>query len=171
MDSHRQQKRKSRIHLAMAASVAFAFGLTFNFMQFSSAYSGLDDYALAHVYHEQGVFDNESNARVSLTSLNTKMAAFNGTFNGIMGELLAADYCRFDGIKSLHLVFQGKQAPINVFVVPKRDDVRFTNTFSDTQFQGIASEYGDQNLIIVGDKNEALEKWQNNLSKNIQWSI
>lgn len=171
MASHRQQKRKSRIHLAMAASVAIAFGLTFNFLQFSSAYAGIDDYALAHVYHEQGVFDNNSSNRVSLTSLNSKMAQFNGLFEGITGELLAADYCRFDGVKSLHLVFKGALAPINVFVVPKRDDVLFANTFADNKFQGLASQFGEQNLIIVGDKQEPLEQLKSSLSKNITWSI
>ncbi len=171
MASHRQQKRRNRVHLALAASVAFAFGLTLNFMQFSSAYAGIDDYALAHVYHERGVFDNNSDTRVSLSSLNTKMAAFNGSFSSTIGELIAADYCRFDGVKSLHLVFQGEKAPINVFVVPKRDDVLFAKTFSDSILQGVASEFGEQNVIIVGDKTESLAKWQSNLSQNIQWSI
>ena len=33
--SHKQQKRKSRIQLALAASVAITFGITFSLMQFS----------------------------------------------------------------------------------------------------------------------------------------
>ncbi|WP_286265589.1 DUF3379 family protein [Thalassotalea atypica] len=170
MASHRQQKRKSRTHLALAASVAFAFGLIFNFMQFSSAYSGIDDYALAHVYHEVGSFDNTTDARVSLTSLNSKMASFDGRFSGTIGELISADYCRFDGIKSLHLVFQGKTSPVNVFVVPNRDEVLFSEQFSDAQLRGIAKQFGQQNVIIVGDKQESLNQWQQNLAKNIQWS-
>ena len=36
--SHQQQKKKTRIQLAMAASVAFALGLTFNFMQIGRAH-------------------------------------------------------------------------------------------------------------------------------------
>jgi len=171
MDSHRQQKRKSRIHLALAASVAFAFGLTLNFMQASSAYSGLDGYALAHVYHEEGVFDNSSDVRVSLASLNTKMTAFNGNFIDDVGQLISADYCRFDGIKSLHLVYQGQHSPVNVFIVPSRGDVEFSQQFSDSQYQGKAQVFGNQNVIVVGDKTEPLEKWQQNLSKNITWSI
>lgn len=171
MDSHRLQKRKSRIHLALAASVAFAFGLTLNFMQASSAYSGLDGYALAHVYHEQDAFNNNSDARVSLASLNTKMAAFNGSFLGNVGELISADYCRFDSVKSLHLVYQGEHSPVNVFIVPNRDDVKFSSQFSDSLYRGKASTFGAQNVIVVGDKTEPLEKWQQNLSKNITWSI
>ena len=170
MASHRQQKRKSRTHLALAASVAFAFGLTINFMQFSSAYTGIDDYALAHVYHEKGSFNNATDIRVSLTSLNDKMASFDGNFSDVVGELISADYCRFDGIKSLHLVFQGKSSPVNVFVVPNRDEVLFSEQFSDAQLQGVAKQFGSQNVIVVGDKQESLEQWQKNLAKNIQWS-
>jgi len=103
--SHQQQKRKKRIHLAMAASVAFAVGLTLNFMQFSSAYTTLGDYALAHVYHEDNHWHNSDEANVSLSSLNQKMAAFDGSFLNAIGKLISADYCRFDSMKSLHLVF------------------------------------------------------------------
>ncbi len=169
--SHRQQKRKTRVHLALAASVAFAFGLTLNFMQFSSAYAGIDDYALAHVYHEQDSYDNNALTRVSLTSLNAKMASFNGSFNNIVGELLTADYCRFDGIKSLHLVFQGESSPVNVFIVPNDFDLINSKAFSDVDLQGVAQSFGRQSMIIVADKQEPLNQWKNNLSNNIQWSI
>lgn len=171
LTSHRQQKRKTRIHLALAASVAFAFGLTLNFMQFSSAYAGIDDYALAHVYHEQGAHDNNTLARVSLTSLNAKMASFNGSFSNVVGELLSADYCRFDGIKSLHLVFQGELSPVNVFIVPNDFDLVNSKAFSNVELQGVAQSFGSQSLIIVADKQEPLNRWKNNLSDNIQWSI
>ena len=159
------------MHLALAASVALALGLTVNFLQFSSAYSGLGDYALAHVYHEEHAFDNNSDARVSLASLNSKMASFNGAFTEQVGQLLSADYCRFDGVKSLHLVFQGKQSPVNVFIVPERDSVKFKQEFYDSKYQGRSVAFGDKQMIVVGDKTESLQKWQSNLSNNIQWSI
>lgn len=71
--SHQQEKRKTRIHLALAASVAIIAGLVVNYLQFSNSYTNLGDYALAHVYHEQNAFSNSDNNRVSLTSLNDKM--------------------------------------------------------------------------------------------------
>lgn len=171
MASHQQQKRKSRIHLAMAASVVFAIGVTLNLLQFSSAYNDIGDYALAHVYHEQGAFSNQSNDRVSLATLNDKMTAFNGSFSGQMGKLLAADYCRFDGIKSLHLVFQGQESPVNVFIVPERSEVAFTQQFKDNNYHGTSLKLGENHVIVVGDKKEALNLWQDNLNKNTTWSI
>jgi hypothetical protein len=169
--NHQVQKRKTRVHLALAASVAIVGGLMLNFMQFSSAYSNLGDYALAHVYHEQGSFANNATNQVSLTSLNQKMAAFDGNFSQPLGKLLFADYCRFDGMKSLHLVYQGKTSPVTVFVVPKNEQLRFSTAFNDQKFFGSSIEFNKSNIIVVADKNESLGQWQKNISETISWSI
>jgi len=169
--SHQIQKRKTRVHLALAASVAILGGLLFNFMQFSSAYSNLGDYALAHVYHEQTSFANNSKNRVTLTSLNQKMAAFDGNFSDSLGELIFADYCRFDGMKSLHLVFQGKTSPVTVFVVPKNDQLSFSTEFNDKNLYGESLAFKHSNVIVVADENESLQQWQQNISNNIAWTI
>ena len=139
--SHQQQKKKTRIQLAMAASVAFALGLGINFMQFSSAYTNVGDYALAHVYHEDGYFSNQDEAKVTLASLNKKMASFDGSFISKMGQLISADFCRFDGSKSLHLVFKGKSSPVTVFIVPKNEDWQYSEEFNDDRFRGRTMQF------------------------------
>lgn len=169
--SHQQEKRKTRIHLALAASVAIIAGLVVNYLQFSNSYTNLGDYALAHVYHEQNAFSNSDNNRVSLTSLNDKMTTFNGNFNESMGELISADYCRFDGMKSLHLVYKGLTDIVTVFVVPKEKHLDFTNKFNDKKLQGESLSFKHANVIIVADKNESLSKWQRVINDNITWLI
>jgi len=169
--SHQVHKRKTRVHLALAASVAMVGGLMLNFLQFSSAYSNLGDYALAHVYHEQGSVTNNASSQVTLTSLNKKMAAFDGNFSESLGKLLFADYCRFDGMKSLHLVYQGKNSPVTVFIVPKNQQLSFSHTFNDKQYFGRSIEYNHSNIIVVADKNESLGQWQQNISETVFWSI
>ncbi|MBL4900028.1 MAG: DUF3379 domain-containing protein [Colwellia sp.] len=169
--SHQQEKRKSRVHLALAASVAIIAGLVVNYLQFSSSYTNLGDYALAHVYHEENDFYNDDSNRVSLTSLNKKMTTFNGHFNESLGELISADYCRFDGVKSLHLVFQGITDTVTVFVVPKKEHLAFTNKFSDNKLQGQSLGFKHANILVVADKNESLEVWQRAINDNITWSI
>lgn len=169
--SHQQQKKKTRVHLAMAASVAFALGLTLNFMLFSSAHSNLGDYALAHVYHEEGLLKNNGNAKVTLTSLNQKMATFDGSFSKKVGELISAEFCRFDGMNSLHLVFQGKSSPVTVFIVPKNDHLDFAESFGDDTLKGASAKFEQADIIVIGDKNESLEQWQTNINDNVQWSI
>lgn len=169
--SHQQEKRKSRVHLALAASVAIVAGLLVHYLQFSSSYTNLGDYALAHVYHEQHDFYNNDDNRVSLTSLNKKMTTFNASFDESLGELISADYCRFDGMKSLHLVFKGVTDTVAVFVVPKKEHLAFTNKFSDHKLQGESLGFKQANILVVADKNESLEAWQRKINDKISWSI
>lgn len=169
--SHQQEKRKSRVHLALAASVAIVAGLLVHYLQFSSSYTNLGDYALAHVHHEQGDFYNNDDNRVSLTSLNKKMTTFNASFDESLGELISADYCRFDGMKSLHLVFKGVTDTVAVFVIPKKEHLAFTNKFSNHKLQGESLGFKQANILVVADKNESLEAWQRKINDKISWSI
>ncbi len=169
--SHQQQKRKSRIQLAIAASVAFAVGLSFNFMHSSRAYTDLGDYAIAHVNHEAHMFNNNSVSNITLTSLNEKMATYNGNFSQSLGTLISASYCDFDGIKALHLVYQGQREPVTVFVIPSENGLTFDASFASEHLHGEAQQYKNANIIVVGDKNEPLKQWEANINKNVTWSI
>lgn len=169
--SHQQKKRKSRVHLALAASVAIIAGLAVNYLQFSNSYNNLGDYALAHVYHEEGDFSNQNSNIVDLAALNKKMIAFDGSFSQSVGELISADYCRFDGMKSLHLVYKGVTDTVAVFIVPKKDHLAFNENFNDNKLHGKSIGYKDANVIVVADKNESLSQWQDAISNNITWSI
>jgi len=169
--SHQQQKRKTRVRLAMAASVAFVMGLTINFMMFSSTYKNLGDYAIAHVNHEAAYFSNDDSPSVTLATLNEKMAVFNGSFDSTFGTLIFADYCRFDGSKSLHLVFQGKSSPVNIFILPNDEDIKFVANFANDKLQGRSLNFNRSNIIVVGDKKEPIAQWQDRVNHNITWSI
>ncbi len=168
--SHQQQKRTGRIKLALAASIAFAVGITVNQLQFSHAYETIGDYAIAHTNHEATHFSNNDVANVSLTSLNQKMAAFNGSFSQQLGELIMADFCRFDGIKSLHLVFKGKDRPVNIFVIPESEHLSITSQFNNEKLYGVVNTFKHSNIIVVGDKQEPLQQWQQKISDNVRWS-
>ncbi len=168
--SHQQQKKASRIKLALAASVAFAVGLTVNQMQFSHAYNSIGDYAIAHAAHEAQYFTNDDEAKVTLASLNKKMASFNGSFSEQFGELIMADFCRFDGMKSLHLVFKGQSSPVNIFIVPESEHLALTKNFANDQLNGVVNQFKHSNIIVVGDKKEPLKQWQDKINGNIRWS-
>ena len=171
LSSHHEKKSKTRIQFALAASITLTLGLLLNFMQFSPAYNTLGEYALAHIYHEDGHFDNASTTRVDLGTLNEKMAAFGGKFTKSLGKLISADYCRFDATKSLHLVFQGKSNPVTVFIVPKKDGVRFESSFGDSRYSGISQDHDENNIIVVSDDDESLQQWQNVINKSINWRV
>jgi hypothetical protein len=168
--SHQQQKKTGRIKLALAASVAFAIGLTVNQLQFSHAYDSVGDYAIAHATHEAQHFSNDGEATVTLASLNKKMASFNGSFSQELGELMMADYCRFDGMKSLHLVFRGQSTPVNIFIVPSNDHLAFSKKFANKELNGLVDNFKNSQIIIVGDKKEPLQQWQQKINSNVRWS-
>jgi len=169
--SHQQQKRKNRIQLAIAASVAFTVGLSVNFMQSSNAYSDLGDYAIAHVNHEAHLFNNNKTAQVSLASLNKEMSAYHASFTQSLGKLISAGECNFGGIKVLHLVYQGKTQPVTVFVVPPNNGLDFDSNFSRGNLHGEAQQFKNANIVVVGDKNEPLQQWQQKIKQDITWSI
>ena len=169
--SHQQNKRKKRVHLALAASLAITAGFIVNLVSFSSSYDDLGDYALAHVHHEESLLANNDAEQVSLTSLNEKMASFDGNAEHPLGKLLFADYCRFDGMKSLHLVFKGKSNPVTVFIVPKNDHLTFNANFRDENFYGESLSFKKANVIVVADKDESLPQWKKNINDNINWSL
>lgn len=167
--SHQQQKRKSRIKLALAASITLTIGFVVNQLHFSHAYNSVADYAIAHVNHEAHYFTNEGDAHVTLASLNSKMTSFNASFSDTLGELMMADFCRFDGMKSLHLVYRGKTSPVNIFIVPDNDYMEFDKAFSSKAFNGVVSHHNNSRVIIVGDKQEPLGQWQQKLNQGIRW--
>ncbi len=168
--SHQQQKKASRIKLALAASVTLAVGLVVHQLQFSHAYNSIGDYAIAHTNHEAHYFSNQGEAKVTLAALNKKMAAFNGSFTEQLGELLMAEYCRFDGTKSLHIVLKGKTSPVNVFIVPNNAYLAVNKQFSDQQHNGLVDQFKDSNIIVVGDKQEPLKQWQEKINHTVRWS-
>ncbi|OKY24627.1 DUF3379 family protein [Thalassotalea sp. PP2-459] len=167
--SHQQQKRKKYIRVALAASITLAIGLTVNQLQFSHAYDSVGDYAIAHVNHEAKYFSNSIEANIPLGALNKKMASFNGSFTDSMGDLLMAEFCRFDGIKSLHMVFRGKNSPVNIFVVPQSKHLSYKTVFDNHQYNGIVSSTNDSHIIVVGDKAEPLKQWQLKLQNQLRW--
>ncbi|WP_448549191.1 DUF3379 family protein [Thalassotalea fusca] len=168
--SHRQQTKAKRIKLAIAASVAFAVGISVHTLQFSHAYVDIGEYAIAHTEHEADYFSNNSEAKVSLTALNQKMASFNGSFVDTMGELMMADYCRFDGMKSLHLVFKGKSSPVNVFIIPNSEHLASQPEFSKGGLHGTSTRFNQSNIIVVGAQDEPVNVWQQKLNKTVRWS-
>ncbi len=171
--SHQQQKRKTRIHLAIAASIAFALGLSFTFLQPATPYHDIGAFSLAHVEHEAMHFSDitHNKTRVSLASLNSKMADFNAQFTQSFGKLISAGYCNFGGIKSLHLVYQGEAGPVTVFVMPNENGLTFTAHFANDKLKGQALRFEHANIVVVGDKKEPLNQWRKNIEKNVTWSI
>ncbi len=169
--SHQQQRRRSKLTLAIAASVTLALGALLHSVQFSHSYSTIGDYAIAHVNHEAPYYHNDMLDNVSLATLNTKMASFDVSFTEKFGQLIMADFCQFDGMKSIHLIFRGKTSPVNIFIIPQNDHLAFSSSFASNNLKGVAKDYNKKQIIVVGDNTEPLQQWQQRIAQNIRSSI
>ena len=134
IDFQKVQKRKSRVHLAIAASVAFALGLTFQMVGVTPRHDSLAEHALAHVHAEIDHLHEED--EYSREQVNVKLASFGAEMIEQVAPIKFASFCRFGGVKSLHLVLQGDDYPVTVFIVPKNSGLKPSEAFSDPEFKG-----------------------------------
>ena len=119
MQTHKESKVRNRIQLAMAASIAFVVGVTFTMWQQSNLLD-LSKQAIAHVHHE-GNYALGAQGNISLQQVNAKLAQFGGEFTEELGQVYYANFCDFENVRSLHMVMQGENGKISVFVIPHND--------------------------------------------------
>ena len=167
IDFQRKQKRKHRLHLAMAASVAFAIGITFQMVGVSPRYDTLGDHALAHLTAE---YDHiPAVATYSQEQLNVKLAHFGGEMVEKLAPIKFANFCDFDGTTSLHIVLQGPKDDVTVFIVPADSGLKSTKHFSDMKYKGETIKTHAADMVIITDKDDSVEKWRKDLQKSIKW--
>lgn len=167
IDFQQAQKRKSRVHLALAASVAFTIGLTFQMFGISPKHDSLGEHALAHVHAEISHLHDDS--RYTMEQLNVKLASFGAQMKSDIAPIKFANYCYFGGVKSLHVVLEGDEHPVTVFFVPTGTGMPNTEEFSDQEFHGESVQFQQAEMLIVTDKNDPVDKWRSKLSDAIVW--
>lgn len=99
MHQFQTQKRRNRVVLALAASVAFAVGISLPLLRGGGLPGPSFDpsaHALAHIEHEAS-FINSVDEAVDLQRLNVKMAGIGAAFERLDKHVYFANYCDFDG--------------------------------------------------------------------------
>lgn len=167
----RQEGRNQRPwYIAMAASVAVAAVLTFNVMQPISGNALAND-VFAHV--DEAYMAKEmmmSNGNVDLEQVNSKMATFNGSVNGDLGEVVSANYCYLDKIKSLHLIIRGENGLINMFVMPEDLTESLQETFNSATMFGTSFLLESAKIIIVGEDGEEVKSVKESAQQTLRFS-
>jgi hypothetical protein len=168
MQSHRASKVRNRIHLAMAASVAFVVGVSFTMWQQHNLLN-IADQAIAHVYQE-GSHALEAQNNVSLQQVNAKLAQFGGEFTEELGQVYYASICDFENVRSLHMVMQGENGKVSVFVIP-HDDTH--NAKSEAYARGYQSQAMDAkraSIVVVGEEGANIQGVKEQLKRKIHFS-
>ena len=73
-----------------------------------------------------------------------------------------------NGVQGVHMVVQGDVGPMTLMVLlntPVSQDMEI----SDARFDGMISAMPGGNLVVVGEKEESIERFSTMLAANINW--
>ncbi|WP_413110673.1 DUF3379 family protein [Thaumasiovibrio sp. DFM-14] len=171
---HAEKKSpKQRQHFALAASVAFAFGLMLGQFNWGSAISpvqatSLEQVALTHMLEEQSFISN-IDENVTLTQVNAKLAPFDSQFSAIDDHISYVNHCGFGDTAAMHMIMQTEYGEVTVFLVPQPS--QNVSRFEDEQHKGMLVPLENNSLIVIGDKKLSISpivtKIKNNLLQQI----
>lgn len=154
---HHSQRKKTGFMIAMAASIAFVAGISFSLLRLGPV--DLGEHALAHVYHEDEAFTLDQN--VNFNDLNVQLASLGGLENAKFtkqpGKVFYTTYCDFQGVESIHLVMEGKNEKVTLFVVPLDKRMILDDAFADNKYKGIGFETENAYMLLVGETQTDLE--------------
>jgi hypothetical protein len=168
MQSHKTHKKRNRLQLAMAASIAFVVGVSFTMWQQQNLLD-LSEQAIAHVYHE-GSYALDANENISLQQVNAKLAKFGGEMTKNIGQVYYANFCDFEDVRSLHMVIQGEEGKVSVFVIPHNDQHQGQGSAQGRGYNSQATDVRQASIIVVGEEGHNIEKIKTQLTKTIQFS-
>jgi hypothetical protein len=169
VEQHKIERKRTRVHLALAASIAFAFGISVTTLQEQKVID-LGEHALAHIYHEGDGYALNANGDLGLTQVNAKLASLGTQFTENVGRIYYANFCNFDGLRSFHMVMESGQGKVTVFVLPLDDHHTPTESFSDGKMHGETIETNKARFIIVGEEGKSIESFKSKLQRNVTFS-
>lgn len=153
LSSHEEARSKRPWYLALAASALVASVLTVGVL--NSGKSTLASDVFAHLNHVN--FEIMKSGNFDLNELNTKLASFNGEVIGDLGDIVSANYCYLDKIKSLHLIVRGENGLTSLFVVPDSISDSIGDSFSNGSFIGSAFLLESAKIIVAGENKNDVE--------------
>lgn len=157
INEHKKEHNKRPWYLALAASAVLATILTVGMLNGGADKFTHDVYA--HVDHMN--YELSKSQTVNMNDMNSKLASFNGHIDGEIGEVLSANYCYLDKIRSLHLIIKGEHGLTSLFVVPESIGESMGSSFSNGIFEGASFLLESAKIIVVGENKSDVEKIEN----------
>lgn len=161
---------------AFAASLVLVAGFIFSTMQYrpSASELALHDAMLEHVYNEAPRYEQVT-APISWLEVETVLADAGVSLHQPEGDetliITFAKVCGLGGtLRGAHLVTMGKNGPVSVILVRSTPIGRSLDV-KDTRFQGRIVPSNDGNMAVIGEKAEELQRLEQIISSNVEWSI
>jgi hypothetical protein len=168
IDSQKGSTKRTKVHLAIAASVALFVGVLSTKFGLISDYNTVGEYALAH--HTADIQHAHEHNHYNSEQISAKLAAFGGEVIDALPDISFAGTCYFARIKSLHMVFQGDKYPVTVFLIPNQTGLENSPQFSDDEYNGESISINDSQLLIITHKGETKKDWSKELTHSIKWN-
>lgn len=155
--------------LPVAACLLIALGIVW--------YDGLRNNAeleqeiFDHVYREAAFLERDQ--VLALAQVNSLMgtivgASFDASDEMQQLEVTYADDCWIARHISFHLIMKGKNGAVSVMMIPN-SPVSSEFDIGDERFQGLVTPTSGGNLVVIGEKQEAIREYQDLLSHNLHW--
>lgn len=163
--------RKSRlsapIWMGLAASVAIAAVFGARFLNGGGEYLSLADEVIAHLDHEPSAF-KERTVAVSSRVLNNVVSDDVADLGGV-GLITYARTCPINGKQVPHLVIQGEKGPITVLLMPD-EKIDAAMPLEGRGIKGVILPVGRGSIAIIGERDEQLEQFNQQVIDSVRWS-
>ncbi|GAM57655.1 hypothetical protein JCM19231_4907 [Vibrio ishigakensis] len=158
-------------HFALAASIAFAFGVMVGQLNWTpavvpTAQASLADTAMDHVVAEKPFIRN-LDEQADSAQVNMKLSPFAYRFKETFPyHVYYLNHCGFGTSNAFHMVFQGEKGKVTLFItdIPSENAANFV----DREMSGTLMPLEGASMIVVGSMDEDVEKIAKHLSTIIE---
>ena len=155
-----------------AAGLIIALAAVVLFLQDGA--NPLEAVVFNHIYSELNFLEDDST--LTLSDVNIVMAArtgreFQNSADMQNLKIHVTEDCWVDfenGVQGVHMVMDGNVGAVTVMVIPNTP-VEEELEISDERFEGLISPTPGGNLVVVGEKAEAIRNYSTLLAANINW--
>jgi hypothetical protein len=163
--------RKARMTMpswiGLAASFAIAAVFAARILGGGTEYSSLAEEVVAHLDHEPRAL-RVLTTPVSTRTLNNVVGSDVADLGGV-GLITYARTCPIHGKQVPHLVIQGAKGPITLLLMPD-EEIDGPVTLTGEGIKGVIIPVGHGSIAIIGDRDEILESYQQQVIDSVRWS-
>lgn len=151
---------------AIAASLILAAGIGLGMKLSNPTDNTLPHYVLQHVYDELPLLTSSNPMKPAV--LKQALQEEHLTLTGDMENLKYAGACAIRNGRGIHMVIKGETGPVTVLLMPE-ENVKKRQYISDPRFAGIIAPAPRGSLAVVGEKQEPIEKIEDQIKREVHW--
>lgn len=153
--------------LGIAASLAIAVVFSARLLGGGDDFASLAEEVIAHLDHEPQAV-REFTTPVSRRTLNKVVSPDIADVGGF-GLITYARTCVINGRSVPHLVIQGARGPITLLLMPD-EAIDVATPLQGEGIKGVILPIGHGSIAIIGDRDEVLEQYEQQIIDSVKWS-